>query len=93
MKDAHGRHVKECGRVFTCNSCEDQFKSSNALYKHQKRSGHGHKSKEKKYVSKHTHGMLPVFVVVVMYMYSQFNALYFIFFIIEMIKLDLQSLL
>ena len=40
LKDAHGRHVTECGMDFTCETCRDVFKSRNALYKHARRKGH-----------------------------------------------------
>lgn len=37
LKDVYKRHVKECGHVFQCTACDEQFKSSNALYQHNKR--------------------------------------------------------
>ena len=37
LKDVYKRHAKECGEVFQCAICNEQFKSSNALYQHNKR--------------------------------------------------------
>ena len=34
------RHERECGHVFHCTVCEDEFRSKNALYQHAKRKGH-----------------------------------------------------
>ena len=45
MKDAYGRHMKECGTIFSCETCDIIVKSYNALYQHCKRTGHTHKER------------------------------------------------